>query len=162
MGRGANDLPDQGRHVRKLLPFLWITLVYFGVVLAEGHDPSPPAFTVARILFETRHTIVHLLTFGIQAWLIARAVGLPGKPSWRALGWLIALGVVLGSGIEVLQASRRPDYELWGGLWDIITDGAGAAGGWFIITRRAAAAANPDRPGKIEGSQKPERTHKFQ
>jgi hypothetical protein len=145
--------------VRKLLPFFLITLVYVGVVVAEGHDPSPPAFTAARFLFEARHTLAHLATFGLEAWLVARAVDLPRDRSWHILAGLIGVGVALGSGIEILQVSRRMDYDLWGGLWDIITDGIGAGLGCFIYWRRMSGATEPTVPGS-EVSSNPERTVK--
>lgn len=143
--------------MRKLLPFMWISFVYLGVALAEGHDPAPPPLTMASFVFEARHTLVHLLTFALEAWLVARAVNLTRARFWRALGGLVALGVGLGLGIEILQVSRRADYEFWGGVWDIATDGVGAALGYLITWGRGPVARDhAGREGKI--SSQPERT----
>jgi len=117
---------------RKLLPILWITLVYLTVTLAEGKDPSPPSWTMAWLLFESRHVAAHTLAFSAEVWLVARAVGMRPDAARRDVAIALGLGVALGIGLEVLQAALRPTYVILDGLWDVLVDGIGAAVGWQI------------------------------
>ncbi len=131
--------------MRKILPLVWLGLIYFLTVVMEGHDPSPPLWTLAWLLFELRHALTHLAAFGIQVWLVARAVHLVPARSPRDFWVLLALGVILGSGLEAIQAGLRAHYSIPSGLWDVFVDGVGAAVGWWFYQQRIRALSKQPR-----------------
>ena len=121
--------------MKRALPALWITFVYVIVVLTEGKAPSPPFWTLERLVYETWHTVLHAGVFAIQVWLMARAVSAGGRNGGQDSAILIGVSTLLGVGIEILQASMRPDYLLLEGLWDVFSDYLGAVAGWKIIRK---------------------------
>jgi VanZ family protein len=114
-----------------------MVVVYVGTTLLNGADPAP-CCGIERLLFELRHVLTHLVTFGFEVWLLSRAVGLPGsRRIARDPAILIAVGLALGLGQETLQTLLRHNLALLDSLWDLAVDLGGSALGWWLYNRRA-------------------------
>jgi hypothetical protein len=80
------------------------------------------------LLFEAQQIAVHMVSYAVQAWLIARATPAPAAA-------LIGLAVVVGLGQEVLQSLVRGFILPLGSLVDLVVDGAGAGLGVWLLGR---------------------------
>lgn len=128
-----NDNPRKAPLLNKhrLVPITWLIMLYIGTALTAGVDTSPKG-GVALIIFETRHVIMHLLAFAIQAWLIGYGLGMSSDHHNRSIGiWLIMVVLILGIGQEALQSLYRHEIRLLASLWDLTVDTTGGVIGWW-------------------------------
>ena len=128
------------RVVTLLLPVGWMIVIYGGTTLLSGADPAP-CCGLPRFVFELRHALTHLASFGLEVWLVCLAVSLPGSPRVaRTALVVIGLGAALGFGQETLQALLRGHVPVLDSLWDLTVDVAGSALGWWLYNRRPISA----------------------
>lgn len=123
--------------IKKTFPILWLLVVYAGTAISIGRDPRPVE-SVARVVFEARHVVTHLVSFAFLIWLVGRAIRPPAEHGFtRNVAILIGLGLVIGLGQETLQALLRHELYALDSAWDVCVDTGGAALGWWIYHRRA-------------------------
>jgi VanZ family protein len=121
--------------LRRLLPFVWMSIIYAGTSGLAGLDPRP-CCGIAQVLFEARHIVTHLASLGLEVWLISRAVALSGGTKvTRQVAVVLGLGLALGLGQEILQTLLRHELELAGSAWDLAVDLVGCVLGWFVYQR---------------------------
>lgn len=81
-------------------------------------------------LFEGQDKVMHFVTYGVLAFLVARGIGpVQGEFSWRRVFAAVAFAVAYGISDEFHQSfvpGRSPS------VFDLVADGLGAlAGAWF-------------------------------
>lgn len=119
----------------KSLPFLWMLVIYAGTTLLNARDPAP-CCGLPRVVFEVRHALTHLASFGLEVWLLCRAVELHGANRLtRQAAILVGVGLALGFGQETIQTVLRNHLDALGSLWDLVVDLAGSALGWWVYGR---------------------------
>lgn len=120
--------------LRKLIPILWLAVMYLGTALTAGIDAAPSG-GLARAAFEGRHIIMHALAYAAQVWLAAWAVSASDSDVSGAVLILLAMGLAIGAGQEALQTIVREELRLTASLFDLAVDGLGAVIGWWLYHR---------------------------
>lgn len=125
------------RVVNRLLPVAWMLVIYGGTTLLAHADPAPTCCGLSRGVFEVRHALTHVASFGLEVWLLCRAVSLPGLPKVTRVALIaIGVGVALGFGQETLQALLRGQVYWLDSLWDLGVDVCGSTLGWWLYNLR--------------------------
>jgi hypothetical protein len=132
------------RHARFVPSLLWLgTLYLFTAITAPmavapklPPNPTPAEFRRMVYTFELWHFAAHALAFAIGAALLFYAMTATQSP--KAIIWAVFVPIMLvGLGLEILQALIRLNIDLQNAAVDLIADGFGTGVAlWWLSTRR--------------------------
>lgn len=143
------------KHMRFVPSLLWLGTLYLATAVTAPMavlpkmppNPTPAEFRRVVYTFELWHFAAHALAFAVGAGLLFYAIysDRAAVSSPKALLWNVFMPMVLiGLGLEVLQALIRMSIDLQNAAVDLIADGSGAVGVlWLMSTRHIIS------PGKV-------------
>jgi hypothetical protein len=121
--------------LKRYLPIFWLVGLYLITALTEGLDPAPELWW-QRVLFESRHVLVHSIAFAVGGILIRYAFDRDDATLRPAdFRGMLVIMLLVGVGQESIQTIMRQRIAWIGSPADLAVDVVGGFIGLRLYPR---------------------------